>query len=210
MSYFEHIRMKVRFDHPLGVLLDALDKIGIKIVPYYFYLEGKSKAQFPTGIQAPENCTFSQLTEIDMHVIASIPERHISQEQLLDRLNQGKICFGVKYNGQLAGFTWVDPHECSYEGYRFVLKGHEAYLFDAFTLMPFRGKGLAPYMRYSVYSALEADGITTMYSISNYLHKSAVRFKEKLHAKIIDRGMHVSLFNTWNLSTKANRDRGSE
>jgi hypothetical protein len=47
MSYFEHIKMKIRYDHPLGVLFDALDKVGIKIVPYYLFIEKLSEDGLP-------------------------------------------------------------------------------------------------------------------------------------------------------------------
>ncbi len=195
--------MKIRYDHPLGVILDILDKAGIKIVPYCLFLEKLTVSGLPHVEAGFDDYSTTFLDSGDMKVVAEIPARNTSEEQLMQRLKEGKMCFGVKKDGQLVAFTWVDLHECHYKGYRFLLKEDEAYLFDVHTLMSFRGKGIAPYMRYELYKELAGLSRKTLYSISNRLHTSSVKFKMKLNAKAIDWGIHIELFKKSHFSTKA-------
>ena len=203
MSYLKHIQVKIRHDHPLGVILDILDKAGIKIVPYYLFMEKLTEGGQPHLEAGFDDYSTTFLDSGDMKVIAEIPARNTSEEQLMQRLKEGQMCFGAKKRGQLIAFTWVDLHECHYKGYRFLLKEDEAYLFDAHTLMSFRGKGIAPYTRYELNKELDRLNIKRLYSISNRLHTSSVKFKMKLNAKAIDWGIHVELFKKWHFSTKA-------
>ena len=207
MSYIEHIKSKVRYNHPLGVLFDALAKIGIKIVPYYLLLEKLPEDGLQHLESGFEDYSVTLLGPEDMKVIARIPERNVSEEELLQRLQRGMICLGVKQEEQLVAFTWADLHECHYQGYRFPLEEDEGYLFDAHTLMAFRGKRIAPYMRYKLYKEQASSGRTRLYSISNRLHRSSVKFKMRLNAEIIDRGIHIELFGKWNFITKAEHYR---
>jgi GNAT superfamily N-acetyltransferase len=136
-----------------------------------------------------------------MKVISAIPYRSLSEEQLLLRLEEGKLCFGAKHRGIPVAFTWCDMNECHYEGQRFRLKDDEAYLFDAYTLDSYRGRGIAPYIRYQLYKELAKLGRTALHSVSERFNSSSIRFKEKLNARLVGRGILVQLFSKWHFSS---------
>ena len=83
------------------------------------------------------------------------------------------------------------------DGYKFPLKDNEAYLFDAYTLMHFRGKGLAPYIRYQCYKELAKSDRHKLFSISNYFNTPSIKFKNKLNAKFLELRLSVELFRKW-------------
>ena len=82
-----------------------------------------------------------------------------------------------------------------FEGQFFALKQGEAYLFDAWTLMQYRGKKVAPYLRYQTYKAMAKRGVANFYSISELVNSSTRKFKNKLHAREIEFAVYVCIFN---------------
>jgi hypothetical protein len=138
----------------------------------------------------------------DMKEIAEIPSRKISEEVLLARLGEGKKCFGAKYHGKLAAFTWCNFESCSDPIYRFKLKDNEVYLFDAYTLESFRGKNIAPYLRFKCYEALKALGRNNFYSLSLYFNKPAIKFKKKLNARPLILGLYINVLGRWDRTWK--------
>jgi len=104
--------------------------------------------------------------------------------------------------GRLAAFTWYDLGECNYEGWRFPLHDDEAYLFDAFTLAPWRGRGVAPYLRHRVYQLLSGWGRSRFYSVSIRTNKAAIRFKEKLGGRVVGKGWVLVLFGRWRFGSR--------
>jgi GNAT superfamily N-acetyltransferase len=115
-----------------------------------------------------------------------------SEEKLLARFNDGQKCFGAKYQGKIVSFTWSNFGSCHDLLYKFPLRDDEAYLYDAFTLPSFRGKGIAPYLRVRFYKELEILGQNKFYSISRYLNKPAINFKKKLNARPILLGINLA------------------
>jgi len=195
-------RFKQKFKHNSiwRIIFDGLTKINIKITPYYLVLEGlfdKSMPQYETGFEEYE---ISFLGPEDMEEISLIPDQPRTQEELIKMLNKGKKCLGVKLDNQLAAYTWCDLEECNLEWRRFNLSANEAYLFDAYTLMDFRGKGIAPFIRYQLYKELSKLNRTKLYSISAYFNKQSINFKRKLNAQFVDLGIYVSLFKKMEFS----------
>ena len=60
---------------------------------------------------------------------------------------------------------------------------------------PYRGKNLAPYLRYKSYEMLKEMGRDKLYSISEYFNSPAVKFKQKLNAKKLKIILFINLFN---------------
>jgi len=131
----------------------------------------------------------------EMRLMASIPGRTFSEEELTKRLKEGKRCYGAKIEGRIAAFTWADLREFGTRTRRFLLQEDEAYLFDAYTLPGHRGKGLAPVVRYYAYERLEDMGKKRLYSITDFFNVPSLRFKKKLGAKIIELRMLFLVFN---------------
>ena len=195
--YLRKLWLKSKYDPLARLVIDALAKIGIRFTPYYIVLEGLSGetiAGLENGFEEYET-TF--LGTDDMKAIAALPGRSMPQEKLLDRLEKGQVCYGVKYKSRPVAFNWFDLLEFNYMGHRFTLKENEAYLFDAYTDMDFRGKGLAPYVRYQTYKELERTGRTRLYSVSDYFNASSIKFKKKLNAKFVELHWSLICFKKW-------------
>jgi hypothetical protein len=121
------------------------------------------------------------------------------------RLEKGKLCFGAKYRGELAAFTWFELDLLDAGRYCRPLARDEAYLFDAYTPIPYRGKGIAPHIRYLGYKELEKLGRTRLYSISLYFNTPAVNFKRKLGARFLELRLLVRVFRKWSRDVRIKR-----
>ena len=200
---FQKIHQKLRYGLMMKVLLDRSAMMGIQIIPFYLVEERFPEELAPDFEKGFEDFEIVLLGPEEMETIARVPDYRFTQEQLLERLQRGNQCLGVKQHGALAAFTWADLSECSNEWCRFPLKDNEAYLFDAYTLKEFRGKGIAPYMRYACYTALNQMGRDRFYSISEVFNAPSLRFKERLKAKLLSLWVSVELFRryrwTWKL-----------
>jgi hypothetical protein len=197
MSYWTYVKHRLQYDSLPQLMIDVFAKTGVYLQPFYFFLEGSSDKGVPERYNLPAGYTIGFMDADEIELLSALPERNIPAEELRERLKYGKLCLGVKYNGDLAAFTWCNMAQCTFPGYPFDLKEDEAYLFDAHTAIPYRGKGLAPMVRYQLYLALARMGKTKLYSFSDMFNKPAIRFKQKLNSKIIDKGLFVRLFNKW-------------
>ena len=118
----------------------------------------------------------------------------IEQKDLLTDLKNGEICLGLKNKGKIAAYTFVKCKPFTFRKRKFHLKANECYLHSMYTFEAYRGKNLAPYLRYQTYKYLEDKGINTFYSVSEYFNKSTIRFKKKLNAKPIKLYLSLVLF----------------
>jgi hypothetical protein len=204
MHYVKHLWSKITHNNPLRLLLDGLAWTGIRITPFYLTLEERL-AQSPAMLDDSEVYTSVLLSAEDMKTIAAIPLRTFTESDLLNRMNTGCLCVGIFHQEKLAAFSWANLKESTFDGCRFVLRPNEAYLFDAFTLIEFRGKGLASQARFRVYTELEKHGRTRFYSVTDYFNKPSRRFKEKLGARQLWLGLFVKLFSRWTFTFKLKR-----
>ena len=208
MLSWENIKSKMRYGGLPRLFFDALARIGITIEPYYIVMEGlfgqPPSSELTTRFK---DYDVSLLTADDMKAIAAIPEKEESESQLLGRLNKGNLCVGIKHNSYLVGFTWCDLKEFSLKGNEKPLKPDEAYLFDAYTLIPYRGKGIAPYIRYQCYQQLAVMGKTRLYSVSGAFNVSSLKFKQKLNAKIREKHLSIAIVGKWQFNFPIKRYR---
>ena len=207
MYYLKRIWLKTRYSPLLRLVFDGLAKLGVKIQPYYIVVEGLFNRSLPHLETGFDEYEIGFLGPQYMNEISAIPGRILSEEKLLLRLKEGKKCFGLKHRKELVAFTWCDFDECNFKGFRFPLKKNEAYLFDAYTLIPFRGKGIAPYLRYQCYKELAKLGRNKLYSISDCLNTPSVRFKKKLNAELLELCLFVEMFKKWHFSSRLKKYR---
>jgi hypothetical protein len=73
-----------------------------------------------------------------------------------------------------------------------------------YTMDDFRGKNLAPYLRYKSYEILKELGRDKIYSVSVLFNSSAIRYKEKLNAKNLKLILYIELFKKlkWSITLK--------
>jgi hypothetical protein len=196
MNTLRKIVSKIRYGLVLHEISARLGRMGVRIEPYYLLVESLEQplSDFRGGF---EDYEVSFLGPEDMREIASTSGRMVSEGQLLLRLSKGNICLGAKYQGQIAAYSWCDLKECNFEGRRFRLAKDEAYLFDAYTLYPFRGKRLAPYLRSQCYLQLTKLGKRRVYSVTDFFNRSARRFKTKLDVRPVELCLFIEVFKKW-------------
>jgi hypothetical protein len=165
----------------------------IQLIPYYimeeFYVEPKN-LNVPSGIEDPEIVI---LTLDDMEFLGNHEESVETTEALIRLLDSGCICLAVKDKGEIAAYSWCDLNYMRYKDRITQLKRNEAYLFDARTYKAFRGKNLAPYVRYELYKLLKQRGVERFFSITLWSNTASMKFKHKLGAKPIELFLYVSL-----------------
>jgi hypothetical protein len=140
------------------------------------------------------NFEFTELGLQDMLELDRFDGRSIRKEALQNRINQGHKCFALKTDGKIAAFTWCNQNEIHhYKLCSQMLKQREVYLYDAQTHYNFRGRNLAPYLRYKSYKALNEMQFDILYSCSDYFNRPAIRFKQKLNARFLSICINLNL-----------------
>jgi hypothetical protein len=190
-----------------GLILDSIRnqiaRIGINITPYYWVQEGVNPTKVPeiNGILSDYTVEF-----IEPEEIKKITEDlgTYSVEGLLAYYNAGKKCLGLKYKDELASFMFINLTECDFTPQNIPLKNDEAYLAYMYTMKAFRGKNMAPYLRYKSYDILKNMGRNKIYSVSAFFNSSAVRYKEKLNAKNLKLALYIEIFKKirWKINLK--------
>jgi ribosomal protein S18 acetylase RimI-like enzyme len=197
LGLLQRLRQKIRYRLLIQEILARLAGIGIQIQPYYLVLEGLFGGSNPEWESGFDEFSIGFLSNPDMKHVAALSGRPASEDKLLLRLKDGMKCFAVQQQGQVIGYTWCDFKECNFVGHRFPLRENEAYLFDAYTSRSFRGRNIAPYMRYQCYKELAKTGRVRLYSITLLFNTSSKKFKQKLNAKPLKLGLFVELFKRW-------------
>ena len=195
MTYGKNILNKFRFGGIRRLVLDALAKTGIKIFLYYRILErvhAEPKLSMPNSFDDYE---FGLLNECDMAEMASMPLRNSdeTESELQQRLQEGMQCIGAKHRGRIVSYVWYRMDYLELMGELFPLKPDEAYMFDVFTVMDYRGKGLAAQVGHRLYQRLRKDGCTKLQSITNVFNTPYLLVKKKLNAQIIAKGLLIIL-----------------
>jgi GNAT superfamily N-acetyltransferase len=178
----------------LRVSIDTMSKLGLRIEPFDLFLEGLGRAHPPTLPRTLEDAGIAFLTSEDMAEVAALPGRRFSRAHLEGRLRSGQLCLGVKHQGKLIAFTWSNLTECHIAKRRlFELLPDEVSLFDAYTAPEYRGQDLAPWMRYRCYEEMAKLGRIRCYSVTIAFNTPAIRFKQKLGAEVVGRGVYIDL-----------------
>lgn len=184
---------KVRYGLILQGIRNRLGRIGLVFLPYYWVREGEGDCLQP-GIRGnPEGYSLVFLEEEDIKSM-EVKKLGYPEEKMLDDLRSGKKCIGLKHKGLVAAFMWIELNDFVFKYKVFRIKANEAYLFNMHTMEQFRGRNLAPYLRYHSYEILKKTGRDTFYSISEYLNASTIKFKKKLNARHLELYLHIDFF----------------
>ena len=187
-----------------GTLFEAfqfrLDSMGIVIAPYYWIQEGVNDIDLSQIKSDFKDYTFGFFGPGELKLMVASEAWGYSEDKLLERLKEGEKCFGAKYHGAIVAFMWIDLEKWFIRKHRVKLGNNEAYLFDMYTMKPFRGKGIAPYLRYQSYRFLKEAGRDRLFSYSDYFNHPSIRFKRKLNARFLKICLYVELFKKyhWN------------
>jgi hypothetical protein len=174
-------------------------RIGIEFTPYYLMQEGiqfVTKKPVIQGIQ--DEVSISFLGPDDMKIGAL--NGGLSEEKSLSLLKSGQKCLGLIYNGEVAAYLWINLNEIDFASLKIPLKNNEAYLWEMRTIEQFKGKNLAPYLRYKSYEILREMNRDVLFSVSVYFNNPTIRAKKKLGAKKLKLILFIQLFNKFRRS----------
>ncbi|NNE31857.1 MAG: GNAT family N-acetyltransferase [Winogradskyella sp.] len=178
-----------------------LAKIGFDFMPYYWVEEATSPISPPQIRGEDKKFELSTFGELEINHIKNTIIG-IEQKDLLADLKNGEICIGLKHNQEIAAYMFIKRKPFSFRKRFFKLKSTESYLHSMYTFEAYRGKNLAPYLRYHSYDFLRKMNITTFYSVSEYFNKSTIRFKKKLNSKPKKLYLSLVLFKKWTFNFK--------
>ena len=176
-----------------------LAKIGLDFMPYYWVKEATSPVTPPVIRGEDKNFELSIFGEEEINHIKSTIIG-IEQKDLIADLKNGEICIGLKSNNQIAAYMFIKCKPFIFRNRNFNLQPTESYLHSMYTFEAYRGKNLAPYLRYHSYKYLEKENINTYFSVSEYFNKSTIKFKKKLNSKPDKLYLSLVLFKRWTMN----------
>ncbi len=186
---------RARNEGVLFALLHYSSRVGVTAQPFY-YMREAMPAQVPEHLaKLPEGFEFSVFGRDDVLAISRLEERlgFAPERHVVDDLDRGDVCVGLKCSGQIAAFTWYSLVG-SVGYYPVRMKDNEAYLYDMYVLKAHRGNSLAPALRYRTYDVLNRMGRDTFYSVTVPWNLASIRFKQKLGARPVLLGMYFKVF----------------
>ncbi|MGB5783474.1 MAG: GNAT family N-acetyltransferase, partial [Eudoraea sp.] len=140
-----------------------------------------------------------ELVHLEIEEIEVVRKNIVGSDQIpriLDFHSQIK-CIALRHEGEIAAFTLIELDHFNYNRMVFHLKENEAYLFHMYTFESYRGKNLAPYLRYQSYLMLRDMGRDKIYSITQYFNKSSKNFKKKLNARNLQLYINIIIFKKY-------------
>jgi len=160
---------------------NTMAKIGLDFMPYYWEIGS-------IDIEAPkirDDKSKYQLSIFEDQEITYIKNNvlGIGHKDLRNDLKNGDTCLGIKYEDEIAVYSFVKHNNFSFRDRNFVLKPSEAYIHNTYTFEAFRGKNLAPYLRYQCYEYFKSKDVKNYYSISEYFNKPTLKYKRKINVK---------------------------
>ncbi|WP_420322717.1 GNAT family N-acetyltransferase [Flagellimonas sp.] len=184
----------------LGVR-NRIAHVGIDFMPYY-WLKEETKPILPPKIKDNgEDYSISYFGEDEIEIIQK-RIKGIGHKNLLRNLEDGQMCVGIKKDKDIAAYMFIQTGNINFRGKTFQLRPNEAYLKDMYTFESYRGKNIAPYLRYNAYSLLREKGIDTKYSISEAFNRPTIRFKKKLNSEHLELYLSIKLFKRYQWTIK--------
>jgi hypothetical protein len=193
-SFLKRQQNTIRFGLVFQTIRHKLIEHGIEITPYYLMQEGINHvAKIPVIHGNPDEYSFEFLRPEDMKIGAA--DGGLPEEKSILLLNTGQKCIGLKHNGEVAAYMWINLNEIDFTSLKIPLKSNEAYLWEMRTLESYKGKNLAPYLRFKSYEILKELNREVLYSVSVCFNTPTIRFKKKLNAKKLKLLLYIQLFN---------------
>ena len=177
----------------------------MSINPYWIDVEGLHLAKEP---DIRDDKALYHIGPIDQVVVLELYKNlHWNITELKERLASDYHSIGLFREDALTAFMLMRYRSFTFRGNHISLNENEAYLENMYTYEDYRGRSLAPYLRYQAYKLLKSEGKTRFLSVTQYFNKSSRRFKAKLNAEHSELWLHIGLFKktTWNFRLKKYR-----
>ena len=184
-------------------VLRQLEKVGFDITPYYMFEED---VKGNPRLKQDHNLSYEVIDASMVEPIASeFPDKkRIWVNTWNRRLSEGEFGLLARYDGEIAGFCWANMNYCTRPSGKFMcdIADDQCYLHDMVVAPKFRGKRLAPMIREAQFGMLADRGLLRGISFSKFFNKPAIRFKEKLNARITALRCEVILFGRFEFDFK--------
>ena len=196
-SRYTYLKIWKRIRHGLFLfsLRNFLSRFGLDIRPYYWFKEERDGSDVPEIKDNKSAYTMSLIGIDEVGVMNGI--MGLNTENLINSLNKGQFCIGLKKGKEIASLLFVDPNDFEFMKRPFQLESGTGYLLNVYTFQKYRGKNLATYLRYHCFKLLEDKRIHTLYSITSYFNTSSLKVNAKLNAKKIRLYLYLGLFKKW-------------
>ncbi len=176
-------------------LRNRLARIGINIMPYYWVKEEVHNCEEP---KIKGNVADYKLRNLNLEELTLICKDidNFIMDDLIDDFKNCDLCIGLENNKEIAAYMFIGLNGFDFKYRKIEILENEAYLFNMWTFHSFRGRNLAPYLRFKSYELLNEMGRDTKYSITEYFNKSSIKFKNKLNSKHLQLYLYIELFGT--------------
>jgi hypothetical protein len=204
MNIGKKIQQRYKYGLVLNAIYGRLKSKKIEIKLYYLVQEGFLGGDAPKIEPKLKPVVSEFLKPSDTRIIASKAERDYSEEEMIKMLSEGCKCLCIRHEGEITAYMWYNLKKCESKLLTFQLKEDEAYLYGARTLDAYKGKSLAPYLRYELYKHLNQIGRTRLYSLTDFGNVPAIMFKRKLNAKLLKLYLNIKIFKKyqWDIPIK--------
>lgn len=182
---------------------NRLAKIGLDITPYYWVQEETEPCTMPMIKDDSSKYVVRYISKEEFSAVSHVKSGQ-EYDNMMASIDNGQFVVGLETNGKIAAYTFVEPNDFEFNGRKFELGPQEAYLLNMWTFHEFRGRNLAPFLRYQTYQLLREKGILVKYSITNFFNKSSIKFKNKLNAKHLYLYLSIVVFKRykWNFTLR--------
>ncbi len=185
-------------------ITNRLSKIGLEFRPYYFEVTYAEECESPKIKGNTLEYSLKYLGSKEVEIISSSGIGYFNLHEKLEKLSEGQICIGLMHKGKIVAYNFIELKEFSLKGKIVKLKKNEAYLSSMYTVKSYRGRSLAPYLRYQICMSLREEGRIMAYSVCDYFNYPSIKYKRKLNTKYLKLFLYIQLFNyfRWNLKLK--------
>lgn len=196
------VRNRIKNGLFLFTLTNFLTRFGLDIDPYYWDNEGLEPAKEPIIKDVSNTYEVVHVNADEIGIMHNI--MGLDAAELKKDIQNGQLCMGLKSNDEIVAVVFAKFNDLIYKKRTFELESNQAYILNLYTFESYRGKNLAPYLRYHCYKALKEKGIEKVFCITSYFNKSVLKSNKKLTIKHVSLNLHIGLFKRfhWNYILK--------
>ena len=185
------LRYRFQYNSWLRLIINALKRVGITILPYYVFRRTVSTAPKPPLLK---NMEFAELSADDMAHIAGLPLVHGSEATYFKRLAEGQRVFGLRQAGEVVAFCWFDPDCFSFPGEGDGLRPEEVYIYDIYTRPDRRGQGIAPLLNACYTKSMHDEGFRDFLGVIDSLNRPSISYVRKVGSQAERKSLYLNLF----------------
>jgi len=146
------------------------------------------------ALYLPDGLTIRELGKADSGLLVATAVDYLTDEWLAQRFSLGDRCLAMFQGEELVCCCWATRTKANLIFESIDLREDEAYIYAAYTVETFRGKGYMPVLRRELCVLLAKNGARQMFSIVDVLNRPAMQVYEKVAATKVQLGVGFALF----------------